>query len=503
MKLWRQCARSLLPGGLDAFALLMIAVLVWKAYPLTWDPGLGWHLKNGEWIIAHGQLPENDPFLFPPIAARWINDQWLADVLLWKAFSWKSWPMLHILTIGLALLPWCLIQPAILRFNRVRPGVALSVVVLCGLMGSLQWITRPVLFSFLLFALVLGYVQGPGRCRLRAIDFVILPVGFGCWANLHPAFVLGLAVVWCWALASCGKGESRQPVGRWFVLLLALLCTGATLVNPLGSSLYDSLLLLGGDRYFATLNVEWRSPDFQNALFWPFGVSVLLCAFLGMRGVRARLNTLDIVLVLGFAAASMLHRRLIPFFSLTVALPLSQLLEAALVDWQQGWGRRVGYVTLKNLLTLPAEHLQPKLWLGVWFLMVCFVVARGHLPGLSLADSSPEALYPEAAVRAIREQGGGGAVWSSPNYGGYIIQHLWPGKYPVIDDRNQLNGSVRYRDFFAVRDLQGDWQAVLERYQASWALVEPDWPLTCELRHSSQWRLVYADGRALVFERIG
>jgi hypothetical protein len=41
-----------------------------------------WHLATGRWITEHHALPANDPFTIGSDGGRWINDEWLFDVVL-------------------------------------------------------------------------------------------------------------------------------------------------------------------------------------------------------------------------------------------------------------------------------------------------------------------------------------------------------------------------------------------------------------------------------------
>src|SRR5690606_2377383 len=56
--------------------------------PLT-DPDYFWHLKAGEYILAHRALPPGDVFSFTRAGQPWVLHEWLFEVVLFGTFA--SW----------------------------------------------------------------------------------------------------------------------------------------------------------------------------------------------------------------------------------------------------------------------------------------------------------------------------------------------------------------------------------------------------------------------------
>ena len=44
------------------------------------DGDTGWHLRTGEWILAHGRVPQQDLFSFTHAGQSWYAWEWLWDV---------------------------------------------------------------------------------------------------------------------------------------------------------------------------------------------------------------------------------------------------------------------------------------------------------------------------------------------------------------------------------------------------------------------------------------
>ena len=167
---------------------------------------------------------------------------------------------------------------------------------------------------------------------LAPLFFVV----FFLWANLHPSFVLGLLLVALLTLSSlCDLFflESATPPTLRNVwqrmrspLLLFLLCLIATLINPYGFGLHESIQHLAGSDYFSRLHEEWRSPDFND--FAPMlALAVLfviaLSHFLAGRVKGGFFEFLSLAL---FALLSFRAVRIIPFMGIVALVPLSESL---------------------------------------------------------------------------------------------------------------------------------------------------------------------------------
>jgi len=76
-------ATVLLPSfGVVVFAVTLLQVLFLSqgAQALFRDSDTGWHIRNGESIIATAQLPRVDPFSYTHAGQPWFAWEWLSDV---------------------------------------------------------------------------------------------------------------------------------------------------------------------------------------------------------------------------------------------------------------------------------------------------------------------------------------------------------------------------------------------------------------------------------------
>src|SRR4051794_14582334 len=79
---WR---RWLIPSLADLFFAALIGWLFmssaqgWQS--LLVDGDIGWHIRTGEYILDHHQVPHQDLYSFSKPGAPWYAWEWLSDVL--------------------------------------------------------------------------------------------------------------------------------------------------------------------------------------------------------------------------------------------------------------------------------------------------------------------------------------------------------------------------------------------------------------------------------------
>jgi hypothetical protein len=122
------------------------------------------------------------------------------------------------------------------------------------------------------------------------------------------------------------------------------------------------------------------------------------------------------------------------------------------------------------------------------------------------AEFDPKKL-PVAAVTFLQnevrgEQPRAEPVFSTDAWGGYLIYRMYPERKVVVDDRHDLYGSGRIRQYLILTLAEPGWQSVLKDWQIRTALLPSDSTLANLLRElPREWRVTYEDKVAVVFER--
>jgi hypothetical protein len=87
-------------------------------------------------------------------------------------------------------------------------------------------------------------------------------------------------------------------------------------------------------------------------------------------------------------------------------------------------------------------------------------------------------------------------------WGGYLIYRLYPQRQVVIDDRHDLYGAERFREYLTLMQVEPGWKDVLQKWRIRTLVVPTGSTLANMLRELPQeWQAVHEDGTAVVLER--
>jgi hypothetical protein len=92
-------------------------------------------------------------------------------------------------------------------------------------------------------------------------------------------------------------------------------------------------------------------------------------------------------------------------------------------------------------------------------------------------------------------------LYSSWQWGGYLIYRLWPSINVFDDGRTDFYGPVFVKEGLRAWEVAPDWNNILARYGANAALLPVDSALASVLRERRDWEPVYQDQVAVLFEK--
>jgi disulfide bond formation protein DsbB len=283
-----------------------------------------------------------------------------------------------------------------------------------------------------------------------------------------------------------------------------------------------------GDRYLMNRIDEFRSPNFHGWAERCFAAILVLAliAFAGNRlsDNRNKLRLSHLLVVLLAAYAGFYSSRNLPVSSMLLVLVAGPILWetfASLADKPAAWQWvRNGTVRISNFSDrMGAQEMQLRghLWPVVSVAVAFAICLQGGWLGsrqLIHAQFDPQKM-PVAAVTFLQKEFQGSKdkqpntepVFSTDAWGGYLIYRMNPGRmYPerkvVVDDRHDLYGSGRIRQYLILTQAEPGWQSVLKDWQIRTALLPTDSTLANLLRELPQdWRVKYEDKVAVVLER--
>ena len=509
-------AALLLPGlGAVVFAVTLLQVLFLSqgAQALFRDSDTGWHVRSGEAILSTAAAPRADRFSYTRDGRQWFAWEWLLDALLGGAHRIAGLPGVALLAaLAIALTAW-----GVARLSLSLGGdlffTAAATVLLLGT-TSIHWLARPHVFSWLLTLLFLCVAEHERRSPGRALYWLPLPACL--WANMHGSFLLGPAILflyaigeWLEGIANCELRIANLQSGRISNfefrnakfnagLRFAAACLAsllATLINPYGWRLHEHVVTYLQNDYLMDHISEFRSFSFHS----PGALYVELFLLVAVLGVVALLRQRAFgpaLLAFGILHVALYSARHLP----TAAVSLLPLCVAALTREARDWS------SLRPLLDY-SERLRA-IDRKIWGVVPILLVLAGTLAGLgTLARAGgvgfSSALFPVRAADFLEQRQATGRLFAKDQWGGYLIYRFAGRTKVFMDGRSDFYGRDLLETYARVVEVKPGWDAVLKQYDIRFVLVPPDNALASVLQLRPDWKRVYVDPVAALFERVG
>jgi len=452
-----------------AAALVMAMVFLFLPQVLN-DGDTYWHMATGEWILAHGRVPDHDVFSYTQAGRPWVAHEWLSETLMALAARLAGWAgVTALFAIAVGGAAWMLVRRLSLQLGGLTL-ITTTVLALACMSGSL--LARPHLFMLpMLIAWTIEMLTARDEHRAPRLRFALLMI---LWANLHGSWVFGLVVAGAFGLEALAEpnADKLKVLRGWGLFGLASLVCAA--ITPHGPA---ALLFPFQVTSMAVLPhiTEWRAEDFSHLS--PFAMALLATLFVCLgRGVKVPTFRLLLLLVLLLMSLQHIRHQLV----LAAVAPL--LLAGPLAE------------------ALGHEPAEPK---PSRTLLAGFGVACVLLLGVRLAwplQRVDGLNSPVTALDSVPAELRSQPVLNGYGLGGYLI---YKGVKPFIDGRADMYGdafSARY--FTAVEPDSVALRKLLADYRVAWTIFTPDDPVVALLDKDPAWRRIHADPYAVVHRRV-
>ena len=483
---------ALLPSlGDVAFVMPMVFLFgrLDGARTLLIDGDTGWHIRAGEWILRHGRVPRRDLFSFTRPGEAWFAWEWLAEVILGWLHGWGMAAVVLAATIVLSVTFGLLYRVVRERCGDALVAVGFTGVAVAG--SSIHWLARPHLATLLFTVLFVGILESREPRRLW-----LLPPLAVLWTNLHAGFVFGIALVAVYALEDRACARPR--------LWAALAAAAATLVNPYGWRLHAHIgRYLAADSWQFDHIHEFLSPNFHAPLAACFELMLGLAAVAAAWHLRRR-RFHYLVLAAATAHLALVSARNIPLFLIVAAAPVS----LAVTEWLR-WGARRAPAARQILhgflrLSTDVTGIERRARIPAASLLATVVMAAALLApaasGKFRSEFDPR-VFPARAIAQVRTPGA--RIFTSDQWGDYLIYRLYPEINVFVDGRSDFYGAAHEQLCQDVWSVRYDWEKKLARFRVDTLLLPAETPLAGALKESGRWRVDYDDGLAIVFRAAG
>ena len=217
--------------------------------------------------------------------------------------------------------------------------------------------------------------------------------------------------------------------------------------------------------------MEWQRPDFTSLITAPITATIVLLALSLISRRRPFLWFLSIVVVV----LSLQAVRNVPF---AVLLLFPVVGSAAAGRW------KLASRVKDSALTLPTA-----VGVGMVVVVTAALLMVAGMRGATMSGWNPsDDDYPAGGAAFLAAEHPGARLFNEYEWGGYLIDRLYPVVPVFVDGREEFYGSEILGDYVSIWKVKPDWDAVLSRYGAEVVMIPGDSDLAGALRSSGSWR---------------
>jgi hypothetical protein len=471
------------------FLSIFIAALLLGPRMLNADGDLPHHLAVGKYILQGNLPPFNDIFSYTRNGAPFAPHKWLSEMFFYIAYLIFDERGIVILSALLLAATFTLIYSDGVKRTGIRLPV-LFLVVWGAAISSLHWISRPHLFTMLLFALwlILNERLASGW-KVPIWYFAALML---LWNNIHGEFIAGFLVTaatlagWIWEFVF-DHSNTDVKVGKRLGVVLAVI-TGVTLVNPVSLRALSTVTSWMGNEYLMSHTNETIPPNFADPKFLIILVFLILSIFL-LAMKREKLPPRMAFILAGFSALVLFSARNVHFYGVAAPFVMVSVFAKNTVVSP--------LMRIEGLLDKIERQLRGIAWLVLTVLVGIILLAATPLGKIERFSPS---YFPIQATEWLKANPQDGNMFNPFDWGGYLSLKLWPDNLVFIDSQGDIYGEAFIREYEQIITLGDGWQDILAKYNVNWALFPKDWSLAHALSEAG-WFEVYNDDTAVIFVR--
>lgn len=456
----------------------------------VWDIDFWWHIAAGKNILETGSVPSSDPFgVYDASSVKGqtvLKSQWLGQVLLYSIFRWFELDGIILLRAGVMTLCLAIVYWRC-RLAATSSLFSLAITALAGMAIMTHTGERPQLFSFLCLALIFllldSFIVNGKRWQLYCIPLVML-----FWNNAHGGAALGMVALGLFGavyLLEKSLEEKRFNTTQNKLMIFIIVLSASSLVlAPNGLETIKGIIYL----QTSAIPILERTSEYARPweiwkttmYYWVF-IGITLIA---LPGLSRRKYWKQAAVVITIGAISVTAYRYIPLFVLLAAPYVANSLERTL-----------------HRVRPPAAAVN----LFVLIIALAFL-GYGFNQGRVFQHGILENKFPIGAVNFIKAKQLGGKIFSSMNWGGYLLWNL-PGKVNVFIDGRVLDpqrmipythilwATPEGQRFFA----QGDFDMALIPHGNKFSGEK--YPVIDYLLNQPDWKVAYRDDKGYLFIR--
>jgi hypothetical protein len=216
-----------------------------------------------------------------------------------------------------------------------------------------------------------------------------------------------------------------------------------------------------------------------------------------------------VLLPLSWAHLALLSARNVPIFAVvalpSIAIAIGEWTGFVRDHWQAtaGAAAATAVAEVENDLNGIADKIRLRVALAPAVGMVVMGLLLAHPGGIGTlrAEFDPTQFPVQAASVVEHNLGSATRLFCSWQWGGYLIYRDWPSIKVFHDGRTDFYGPVFVKEGLRAWQASPDWSNILARHRVNAALLPVDSALASVLRERRDWKLVYQDQVAVLFQK--
>jgi hypothetical protein len=479
-------------------ALILLAIVIADLRQAA-DPDLWGHVLWGRELLAHGSLPNINPYSYSAAGYPWLRHEWLSEVLMGSMFD-KFGPL------GLKLLKFACSAATISFIVLAESETAASAILQAAILLVVALILfplmsyRPQLFDYVLLSAIIALLARHSR-RGSAPLWIAIPI-VAVWANFHAGFFVGIIALGVYGATTllcdllAGRGP-RRGVGIVAIALAAAASTLCTLLIPPARDTWHSLISELLNPRTRSQVADWRpliaavTAESIGSAAQRYFILVLLffaaaaaAVVVTPRGDDAPLVGVAAVMV----AAAFTALRNIPFAAIAIAPVIVNHL-----------GLRLQTQDIRHPPATSAKRTPRAARLAVEILVAVFAIVIARSDGV-LSQDIDAVGSPVAAISFMKSHRLTGNVLTTFDWGQYVIWHGAPGMKVFIDSRyDEGYPAAVIRDYLELQNGTAGASHTLAAYPHDFVLIENASAAAKLMDSRPDWRLIYSDNVARLY----
>ncbi|MEE9543090.1 MAG: hypothetical protein V3V95_04835 [Thermodesulfobacteriota bacterium] len=432
--------------------ILLLSLVFSQAFINIYDYDVWFHIKAGEYMLAHREILKVDVFSYTALGEPWLTHEWLFEILIYLVYALGS---LSGVTLFKALIITAVFAVYLVYFRRISASGPVYIVVLAiaSILARERFIERPEIITYLFSALFITMLEilrrkSAGFFRFKEERLWVLPVLMILWANFHSGAIFAIAITGAYALGELAgafsgalkvksKGSLLEQVSgskrlRAFILILFLTFI-AGFFNPNTYHVYTYPFQALDISSTTGLNLaEYARPLWATDSFFFVAFFLSLVIFIVNIVINFRRTVIaHLTLFVFFSLLALKYNRNIAIWAIISAPFVVYYIDELLSYWPSimpATGKpgnspatlavRIIAVALAILIVLPFPVRAARAgWWG---------------PGIM------EGVFPERAINFLDKNSINGNMFNSYEFGGYLIWRSFPERKVYIDGRSDI-----------------------------------------------------------------